>query len=235
MSKTPAPAFVDLASYEPSLLIDARYAGRHNFLGRPVEGYLAPLCLLSLSAAHALANANRLAGTFGLALKVFDAYRPQRAVDDFVRWTRDTEADPRVKAEYYPRIDKSDIVRLGYIAEKSSHSRASAVDVTLVRSARAEPGDLPPHRTPGARDAADFLLNGELDMGGAFDLFDAVSRMDNAESGADIMRRRRLLQAVMQSAGFVGIREEWWHFRLADEPFPDTYFDFPVAPKGWQR
>ncbi|QHI99993.1 peptidase M15 [Xylophilus rhododendri] len=225
--------FVDLAKFDPGLLIDARYAGHDNFLGRPAAGYDAPICLLTLRAALALSTANRLAARLGLGLKVFDGYRPQRAVDDFLQWAADPE-DPRTRAMYHPTLQKHELVPLGYISARSGHSRGSSVDLTLVRLI--EQGQ-PVPADPGALTVMladeDFLPNGELDMGSPFDFFGADSRMDKPEIDPQFMRRRRLLRSLMQAAGFQGIAQEWWHFGLVDEPFPQTYFDFPIAQGSW--
>ena len=141
----------------------------------------------------------------GLGLKVFDAYRPQRAVDDFMRWAADPD-DTTMKATYYPNVDKSDLIPKGYIAARSGHSRGSTVDVTLAR-----------------------LTDGrELDMGGPFDYFDPLSWPSSMRVTAAQYRNRMKLREVMTRHGFEPLREEWWHFTLRSEPYPDTYFDFPV-------
>jgi zinc D-Ala-D-Ala dipeptidase len=211
--------WVNVAQAIPELILDIRYAGHRNFMGRPAQGYAQALCLLSQPAAHHLRRAVQAAGALGLALKVFDAYRPQRAVDDFVRWSRD-ENDQLMKSQYYPRVDKRDLLASGYIAARSSHSRGSAVDVTLVV------------RNPGSGDLhpADALMaqSLELDMGSPFDLFDPLSHIACPHLPVCCRFNRQLLQQLMNDAGFVGIAEEWWHFSLRDEPYASTYFDFPL-------
>jgi D-alanyl-D-alanine dipeptidase len=198
------PALVPLAHVDPSILQDMRYAGAHNFVGSSIDGYESPTCWLSRPAARALAAAQAELRGRGLGLLVFDCYRPQRAVDHFVRWAADP-GDERTKAEYYPRVAKSDLFRLGYIAARSGHSRGSTVDVTLVGDAA-----LP------------------LDMGTPFDLFDARSHTDSAEVGAVQRRNRSLLREVMERHGFENLPQEWWHYTLAEEPYPETYLDVPV-------
>ncbi len=200
-----ADPFVDAARIVPGLTLDMRYAGADNFVGRPIAGYEAPRCLLTPQAARALAAVQASLAPEGLGLKVFDCYRPLRAVADFAAWARDP-ADTRMKSAYYPRVDKADLFRLGYIAERSSHSRGSTVDLTLVR------------RADGT----------ECDMGTPFDRFDEASATDFSGIGPEAARNRRRLREAMIRAGFVPYAQEWWHFTLRGEPYPDTAFDVPV-------
>ncbi|MBB5760287.1 D-alanyl-D-alanine dipeptidase [Methylorubrum rhodinum] len=200
-----ADPFVDAAGIVPGLAVEMRYAGSDNFVGRPIAGYEAPRCLLTPQAARALARVQADLAPEGLGLKVFDCYRPVRAVADFAAWARDP-ADTRMKPAYFPRTDKADLFRLGYIAERSSHSRGSTVDLTLVR------------RADGT----------ELDMGTPFDLFDEASATDSNLVGPAARANRLRLRAVMIRAGFVPYPQEWWHFTLNDEPFPTRAFDRPV-------
>jgi D-alanyl-D-alanine dipeptidase len=181
-----------------------RYAAAHNFVGRRVAGYERPVCLLTREAAAALAQVQRDLQADGLGLKVYDCYRPRRAVADFARWAHDL-ADQRTKPEFYPDLDKRDLFKEGYIASRSGHSRGSTVDLTL---ADAE--------------------GRELDMGSGHDLFSPRSwPNDGAVSPAAQANRRRLAEA-MAARGFAPYDKEWWHFTLAREPHPDRYFDFPV-------
>lgn len=197
--------FVDAARHVPGLALDMRYAGSDNFVGRPIAGYEAPRCLLTPQAARALARVQASLAPDGLGLKVFDCYRPRQAVADFAAWARDP-ADTRMKAAYYPRTDKADLFRLGYIAERSSHSRGSTVDLTLIR------------------------LGGgtELDMGTPFDLFDPASATDFPGVSPVQAHNRYRLRDAMIRAGFAPYAQEWWHFTLKGEPYPDTAFDRPV-------
>ena len=199
-----AATLIDAAATVPHLVTDIRYAGPHNFVGRPIDGYRAPHCLLTQQAAEALAEVARDLESSGLAVKVFDCYRPTRAVADFVRWARDPK-DQAAKAEFYPEIDKRTLFRDGYIASRSGHSRGSTIDLTLARA-----GD------------------GELDMGTPFDFFSPKSWTADSRVTAEQHRNRMLLAAAMQRRGFRGYAKEWWHFTLRHEPFPDTYFDMPV-------
>lgn len=197
--------FVDVASVVPNLVVDMRYAGSHNFIGRPIDGYEAPVCILTREAAAALAKAQAELKDFGLGLKVFDCYRPTRAVAHFVRWAKD-EADTMMQAEFYPEFAKPELFAEGYIADRSGHSRGSTVDLTLV--------SLP--------DEA------EVPMGTPFDFFSTQSWPTDADQTAEVRANRLLLSSVMQRHGFIPYDREWWHFRLGDEPFTDTYFDFLV-------
>ena len=202
----PMPAdFVDVAKVVPGLVVDMRYAGSFNFIGRPIDGYEAPVCILTRQAAEALGAVQAELKQYGMGLKVFDCYRPTRAVADFVRWAED-EADTRMKAEFYPDLDKSELFVEGYIADRSGHSRGSTVDLTLVY--------LP--------------WESEVPMGTGFDFFSTRSWPTDAEQASGVRAHRLLLSSIMQRHGFKPYSKEWWHFTLADEPYPETYFDFPV-------
>lgn len=197
--------FVDAARVVPGLRVEMRYAGGHNFVGRRVDGYAAPVCILTHEAAEALARVQAALAPRGLGLKVYDCYRPRRAVADFARWAADL-GDQSTKPEFYPNVDKSQLFALGYIAERSGHSRGSTMDLTLINLAS------------GA----------EIDMGSPFDLFDTRSWPTDETVGATARANRMLLQGVMREHGFRSLREEWWHFTLEGEPHPETYFDFVV-------
>jgi len=196
--------FVDAAAIVPGLMVEMRYAGGHNFVGRPIDGYEAPRCLLTQTAAAALAAVAHDLATHGLLLKVFDCYRPTRAVADFVRWAHDLSALAG-KTEFYPAVDKRTLFRDGYIAERSGHSRGSTVDVTLAQ-------------TSGHK----------LDMGTPFDFFSPRSRTAAETISPTARANRALLAASMRRRGFRPYAKEWWHFTLSHEPFPDTYFDFSI-------
>jgi D-alanyl-D-alanine dipeptidase len=204
----PPAGFVDAAGIAEGLVVDMRYFGDDNFVGARIEGYEAPRCLLTRRAATALAAVQRDLGARGLGLKVFDCYRPARAVAHFVRWARDL-ADQKRKADFYPDVDKRALFRLGYIATRSGHSRGSTVDLTLVRRER---GQEPV----------------ELDMGTRFDFFGRQSWPSNRSVGQAAHANRALLAAAMRRRGFRPYSKEWWHFTLANEPFPRSYFNFPV-------
>lgn len=221
--------FVYLHDIDPTILQEVRYAKHHNFIGSPLPGYLHPLIILTLPAALALKAIQAEAKAFGLTLKVYDAYRPQETVDYFIKWAADT-SDQRMKEEFYPDIDKKDLFDLGYLGKKSTHTRGSTVDLTLV------PLPVPeqPIWTPG-----DPLIDGglpydqrfadnSLDMGTGFDYFGDLSHPLNPSLSPTIRAHRLLLMSLMDKHGFQGITTEWWHFTLREEPFPDTYFNFPI-------
>lgn len=198
--------FVVLEDVIPGLLVDARYAGTDNFTGQVVPGYQSSRLLLTRQSALALSGVQQTLAVAGLACKVFDAYRPQRAVDFFIHWTQlQDRAD--LKRDYYPELEKTELFKLGYLLRQSSHSRGSTVDLTLV----------------------DCISGTELDMGTPFDFFDVRSRPDNLEVTMQQRANRMLLRTVMGEHGFLPLAEEWWHFTLQNEPYPDSAFDFLVT------
>ena len=185
---------------------DAKYATWDNFTGRPVDGYLANRIVGTRALCAALERAQKEAASLGFGLLLWDGYRPQRAVDCFVRWSERPE-DGRTKRRHYPNIDRAAMFRNGYVAERSGHSRGSTVDLTLY-----------------------YLDSGELaPMGGGHDLMDPVSHHGAPGIAPIEARNRHRLRSVMESSGFGAYDREWWHYGLADEPYPDTYFDFPIA------
>ena len=189
----------------PSLLTDIRYADGNNFIGRPIAGYEASLCLVSEAASVAISRAQERAQSRGLSLLMYDCYRPQRAVDDFVDWVSGNAPEP-TKIAYYPSLERSSLIELGYIARQSGHSRASTVDLTLVDSATGQP----------------------LDMGTPWDFFDPMSHTDSNEIDLGARHNRLLLREIMTASGFRPYYAEWWHFTLVDEPYPETYFDIVI-------
>ncbi|MEW1675022.1 M15 family metallopeptidase [Streptomyces noursei] len=228
--------FVALRDVDPTIIQEIRYATPHDFMGVPVTGYREPLCLLTRDAARALHRAQVGFLRRGYSLKVYDCYRPQRAVDHFVAWAKDL-SDQRMKAEFYPRVDKSVLFRDGYIAEKSGHSRGSTVDLTLVRLPAVPtrpyvPGE--PLTSCFGPKASRFPDN-SLDMGTGFDCFDTLAHtLDPRITGAR-RAHRLLLKAGLEEAGFVNYADEWWHYTFSPETFPDTYFDFPIARSSLER
>ena len=223
--------FVALQDVDPSILQEIRYITPHNFTAEPVDGYQAPKCLLTRPAAEALARAQRGFAGSGYTLKVYDCYRPQSAVNDFVRWAQDL-GDQRTKAEFYPRVDKSDLFDDGYIAERSGHSRGSTVDLTLVAlpdSGRTAPANLPgqPLMDCAAPQQLRFPDN-SIDMGTGFDCFDTLANTDDSRIQGDAAKNRLLLVEGLQREGFVNYDKEWWHFTYQPEPYPQTFFDFPI-------
>lgn len=200
--------FVFLTDIDPSIHQDMRYAGSNNFIGSPITGYLAPVCIITERAARALAAIQRELERQGLSLLVYDCYRPQRAVNHFVRWSQD-ETDQMNKPQYYPRVDKRDFFRKGYVMQHSGHTRGSTVDLTIVNATTGAP----------------------LDMGTHFDFMDMLSHPANRQITRKQYQNRQLLRRLMFQHGFVGIATEWWHFTLQQEPYPETYFDFPVTAR----
>jgi D-alanyl-D-alanine dipeptidase len=185
---------------------DAKYATWDNFTGKPVDGYLVNRIVGSRTLCAALGTAREVAGSLGFGLLLWDGYRPQRAVDCFLRWSRQPE-DDRTKRRHYPHIDRSEIVAQGYVAEKSGHSRGSTVDLTLYHLAT---GELAP-------------------MGGDHDLMDPISHHGAKGITQVEARNRQRLRSIMESGGFRSYDCEWWHYTLKDEPYPSTYFDFPIT------
>ncbi len=214
--------FVNITDVVPDVILEIRYFGTYNFVGNRIDGYMQPTALLTRQAAEALKAVSDDVKAQGYRLKIFDAYRPQRAVDNFVRWAKD-EADVRMKQYFYPDLEKNLLFPQDYIAEKSGHTRGSTVDITLF----------------------DMTTEKEVDMGGTFDWFGVESHPDfcgNPETGKytggkspkgrsitkQQFENRMILRQAMLRHGFKPLSSEWWHFTLKDEPFPDTYFNFPV-------
>lgn len=201
-----ATGFVSVSDVIPDAELDIRYYSTYNFVGERINGYEEPLALLSEETAYALKNAaDELRGQ-GYKIKIFDAYRPQRAVEHFAAWASDWN-DTKMKDDFYPSVDKSVLFDYGYIAYYSGHSRGSKVDMTLV----------------------DIDTDQELDMGGTFDYFDVVSHPDYSGITSEQYNNRMILQRAMLNNGFYSCSTEWWDFTLSNEPYPYTYFDFPVS------
>jgi len=220
--------FVYLYDIDPSIQFDLRYAGEDNFLGRNVKTYESKnKVILTKAAALALKKAQEIFNKDGFSIVVYDAYRPQGAVDDFVVWAKDIQ-DNKMKAIFYPRVDKSKLFELGYISEKSSHTRGSTVDLSLIELQK----KLSPIKV-ASRKLNDgypilYLDDGSIDMGSSFDLFDKASHYDNNLISSECKLHRAYLKMVMERCGFKSYPEEWWHFTLADEPFPNKYYNFTV-------
>ena len=200
--------FVRLLEVAPTVEVDLRYAGADNFVGAPIDGYGCECPVLTVEAARAIRAVQAELETQGLGLKVFDAYRPQRAVFHFVKWARDPTATA-TKRDYYPDVPKEALFEQGYIALESGHSRGSTVDVTLVR------------RGPEGASV-------ELEMGTRFDFFGPESASRSERVPAVAQANRRKLRAIMEKHGWIAYEAEWWHFTLRREPYPETYFDFPL-------
>jgi zinc D-Ala-D-Ala dipeptidase len=223
------PGFVYLSDVAPTIVQDIRYAGPHNLVGHKLPGYYVPACILTKPAALALAKAQKEVFEAGLALRVYDCYRPQRAVRALVAWSRDPTYQ-RMKSEYYPRVDKARLFDLGYLSEKSPHARGSSVDLTVERLSAAPP----PPWVPGEHSCiAPFMAryhDGSIDMGTSYDCMDPLSRAD-AHIGAVADTHRAMLVDLMAKYGFKPAGTEWWGFVLESEPFPKTAFDFSITAK----
>lgn len=200
-----AADFVSVGEYIPDVLLDVRYYSTYNFVGARIDGYESPIVLLTRQAADALRLVNADMLSQGYRLVLYDGYRPQRAVDHFARWAEDLSADA-MKPVFYPDVDKADLFEQGFIARRSGHSRGSTIDLTLL-------------------DAATGQL---VDMGGPFDFFGELSHPDYAGVTPAQQANRMRLREAMLKHGFKPLSTEWWHFTLKNEPWPDTYFDFPV-------
>ena len=201
-----ASHFVLLSDYVPGIVQEIRYFSTYNFVGDRIDGYEEPCAILTKDAARALKEVSNKANVMGYRLKIFDAYRPAKAVRHFVLWGIE-DLDQRMKPFFYPDLQKQELFEKGYIASKSGHSRGSTVDLTLL----------------------DMSTGKEVDMGSPFDYFSSLSHPDCREVTEQQYRNRMELQDLMSSSGFLPIDCEWWHFTLKDEPFPDTYFEFPVS------
>lgn len=200
--------FVLLSDHVPHIVQEIRYYSTFNFIGDRIDGYESPCALLTIEAARALKAVSSELMVQGYRLKVFDAYRPVCAVKHFLLWGIEDQ-DIRMKPYFYPDLDKQEIFTKGYIASRSSHSRGSAVDITLL----------------------DMCTGKEADMGGPFDLFSEISHPDYRGITDEQYENRMTLREAMLRHGFLPFDYEWWHFTLADEPYPDTYFEFPVSEK----
>lgn len=198
--------FVMVTDVVPDVILEIRYFSTYNFVGTRVDGYEMPVAWLTREAADSLKAVSDDVKAMGYRLKIYDAYRPQQAVDHFVRWSKDL-SDTLMKQYFYPNIAKSEIFPRGYVAARSGHSRGSTVDLTLF----------------------DMTTEKELDMGGTFDFFGVESHPSYIEGLTNRQYlNRRILRDAMMRHGFEPITEEWWHFRLSKEPYPNTYFTFPV-------
>ena len=204
--------FVLLSDFVPDIVQEIRYYSTYNFIGDRIDGYEEPCAMLTTEAARALRSVSHEMIVQGYRLKVFDAYRPACAVRHFVLWGIE-DLDLRMKPFFYPDLEKQELFQKGYVASKSSHSRGSTIDLTLL----------------------DMATGKELDMGSPFDLFSEISHPDSRDVTEEQYENRMLLRNVMVRNGFAPIDCEWWHFTLEDEPYPDTYFEFPVSSAYLKR
>lgn len=200
--------FIYLNDISPEIVLDLQYFSSDNFVGDTIDGYNAEKCIISMQAALALKRVQNELKSSGYGLKVFDAYRPQQAVDHFVRWAKD-HCDTKMKKQFYPQVNKGALFEEGYISSKSGHSRGSTVDLTIIYLDGQQKGN-------------------ELDMGTPWDFFSPKSWPSSNEVTAQQKANRMLLQKIMSKHGFRPYKAEWWHFTLRGEPFRDKYFNFPV-------
>lgn len=198
-------SFVDIQEIDSTIKVELRYFTNDNFLGQKIDGYQANRAYLTKRAAKALHMAHRRAWKMGMGILIYDSYRPQQAVDHFVRWSKDL-TDTVKKSEFYPQIRKSRLFAEGFIASKSGHSRGSTVDLTLY----------------------DLETGEAVDMGSGFDLFSEISFHNATQVNPEQRANRKLLMNLMQNAGFRPYAKEWWHYTLNNEPFPEQYFNFEV-------
>lgn len=226
MSSLPA-GFVYLEQVDNTIAQNLRYYSKQNFIGRLIPGYLENKVILTGQAALSLAKAQKYFIHEGYSLVVYDGYRPQKAVDYFVAWSMDKD-DQIKKPEYYPDIDKAKVFELGYIAKKSGHSRGSTVDLTIIKLGQNLKDIELKQKTLQNGQNILFLDDGSVDMGTGFDFLSTASHHDSELVDADAIEARNYLRFVMNRYGFKEYSKEWWHYTLADEPFPDTYFDFDV-------
>ena len=223
--------FIYLRDVDPTIAQDMRYAGSRNFTGAPVPGYQAPECVLLRQAAEAMKRVQADLRAKGLMLKVYDCYRPAHAVASFVDWAKEPD-DPKAKATYYPNLNKKALFP-DYIATRSGHSRGATVDLTLVpidedaKSAPSEMAESQSCTAPQSGSAPD----GSLAMGTSFDCFDVKANTETSGLTEEERKNRALLVEAMQAQGFQNYPMEWWHFTFQPESYPDTYFDFPIAPR----
>ena len=203
--------FVLLSDFVPEIIQEIRYFSTFNFVGDRIDGYEEPCAMLTRDAARALKAVSNQAMALGYRLKIYDAYRPVKAVKHFVFWGIE-DLDQRMKPFFYPDLEKQELFQKGYIAAQSSHSRGSTIDLTLL----------------------EMKTGKEIDMGSAFDFFGEKSHPDCKDVTPEQHANRMLLQKLMVQNGFEPIDCEWWHFTLKKEPFPDTYFEFPVSAEIWR-
>ena len=200
--------FTLITDVVPDAILEIRYYSTYNFVGERIDGYMAPVAIMTVKAANALKEVSDELAEKGYRLKIYDAYRPQRAVNHFIRWAENVE-DIRMKPYFYPDVPKSELFEREYIMARSGHSRGSTVDLTLL----------------------DMKTGKDLDMGGVFDWFGELSHPDYENITPQQKANRLILREAMLKHGFAPLDSEWWHFTLKNEPYPDTYFDFPITMK----
>ncbi|AMC12202.1 peptidase M15 [Lutibacter profundi] len=199
--------FVDIKTVIPAIELEIRYAGNHNFIGKPIDGYNVPKAIITVEAANMLKKIQLALKKQHLGLKIYDAYRPQKAVNHFVKWAKNLN-DTLNKEEFYPNVKKKNLFKEEYIASRSGHSRGSTVDITIIDLSTDE--------------------KKALDMGSPYDFFGKESWVSNQNLTSKQLQNRKILQELMRKYNFKNYPKEWWHFTLRNEPYPDTYFNFSV-------
>jgi len=226
-----AKGFVYLHEIDPTILVSLRYISNENFVGKPVDGYKKPVVIMTKQAAQALAQVQKAVKKDGYSLVVYDAYRPQRAVNHFMRWSED-DKDKSKEAHYYPYIEKEKVFDLGYVAKRSGHSRGSTVDLTIIKDGEKVHELIEQDCQLCDGRVIKLLDDGTVNMGSSFDLFDEASHTHNNLIEEQFQERRDYLKAKMEEHGFKNYSQEWWHYTLSNEPFSadkdDSYFDFPI-------
>lgn len=221
--------FVYLKDVDPSIVQDIRYAGDHNFVGRPIKGYQAPTCILTKQAAEALKNVQTQLRKKKMSLKVYDCYRPQMASDDFYAWSQKSD-QAQMKKEFYPEVDKDQLFKMGYVAKRSQHSSGSTMDVTIVPI----PTPKQPTYTAGQSLVACFapynqrFKDNSIDMGTGYDCLDFRADTWYKRISQRAQANRTVLRSLMVKNGFKPYSKEWWHFTLNDQPYSGQIFNFPV-------
>ena len=218
--------FVYLDELDKTIEVSMRYISSENFVGSPIDGYKAARIIMTKPTAEALCKVQKELAAEGYSLVVYDAYRPQKAVNHFVRWGKDL-TESAMKAKYYPNVNKKEVFDLGYVAIKSGHSRGSTVDLTIIRKGEKVKQPTLQTRSINGQEIP-FLDDGTVDMGSSFDLFDEASHHESPKISENYHTMRRYLRAKMEKHGFKPLTDEWWHYTLKNEPFPNTYFDFDI-------
>ena len=220
--------FVYIKDVIPNIVLDIRYHSEYNFLGTQVDGYKVPVGIITKQGAEALAQVQAELSQFGMSLKIYDAYRPQQAVDHFIRWVADF-GDTLTKREFYPTLEKPVLLEEVYIATRSSHTRGSAVDLTIVPLPVPEQKEFDiTNQCDCSRGNRNPSLDNSIDMGSGFDCFHELSHTAQPRLTEEQRINRLLLKSIMEKHGFRNYSKEWWHFNLIVEPFPETYFNFPI-------
>jgi len=223
------PEFVYLNDIAPSIIQDIRYYSDNNFVGSRIDGYKANCAMMAHQTALLLRSVQEDFASLGFSLVIYEGYRPQKATEHFLKWSQDP-LDSKMRSLYYPRVNKSDLFNAGYIAKRSSHTRGAAVDVSLIQLNKKLHSPISRKRKLNDGTELTYLDDGSQDMGSHFDLLDEASWHDSNLVTQEQSQMRNLLRSQMQKHGFKMYQKEWWHYSLKNEPFPETYFDFDIAP-----